>query len=118
MAEPRNDAQILKGLLDALVLQVLADSDSYGFAIFQTVTARLKEDAPLFREATLYPLLYRLEAKGFVDVYWMPGDRGTDRKYYRITKEGKRHLKERIQDWGRVARILHRTVLDDKGGAK
>jgi PadR family transcriptional regulator, regulatory protein PadR len=116
MTDSRHDAQVLKGLLDALVLHVLAEGDSYGFAIYQAVTSRMKEDAGLFREATLYPLLHRLEDKGFVEPYWLPGERGTDRKYYRITREGRRHLSERIEDWSKVARILRRTIFKGYGG--
>ena len=114
----QNGAQVLKGLLDALVLQALTKDDSYGFSIYQEITGRMQEDSPLFRESTLYPLLHRLEAKGFVEPYWKPGNRGTDRKYYRITKSGKDHLKDRIEDWLKVARILERTILEGKGRTK
>ena len=111
MATKSNNAQVLKGLLDALVLQALSQGDSYGFEIYQTITEQMQDDAGLFRESTLYPLLHRLEAKGFVEPYWKPGNRGTDRKYYRITKSGKPQLKERVEDWLQVVRVLKRTIL-------
>jgi PadR family transcriptional regulator PadR len=111
MATKSNNAQVLKGLLDALVLQALSQGDSYGFEIYQTITEQMQDDAGLFRESTLYPLLHRLEAKGFVEPYWKPGNRGTDRKYYRITKSGKAQLKERVEDWLQVVRVLKRTIL-------
>lgn len=101
-----------------MVLLTLAKSDNYGFAIYQEITEQMKEDADLFRESSLYPLLHRLEAKGFVDYYWKPGDRGTDRKYYRITESGKAHLKERTEDWQKVARVLERTIFVQKGDTK
>jgi len=116
MGSNQNGAQVLKGLLDALVLHVLSKGDSYGFAIYQAVTERMQEDGELFRESSLYPLLHRLEAKGFVQAYWKPGNRGTDRKYYRISKSGEDHLSQRIEDWLKVARILGRTILEGKGG--
>jgi len=118
MATYQNSAQVLKGLLDATVLLTLSKKDNYGFAIYQEITKQMQGDADLFRESTLYPLLHRLESKGFVDHYWKPGDRGTDRKYYRITKSGKTHLKERVEDWHKVVRVLKRTILAEEGVTK
>jgi PadR family transcriptional regulator PadR len=112
MSKEQTDAQIIKGLLDTLVLGVLSESDNYGFGIMEKISTQLKGDGDLLREATLYPLLHRLEEKGLVEAYWRPGDRGTDRKYYRITKVGRSHLEQRVRDWRKVARILKDVVLD------
>jgi PadR family transcriptional regulator PadR len=111
----KNGAQITSGLLDALVLRILTDGDNYGFAIFKAAEEQLKEDAGMFREATLYPLLHKLEEKGLVESYWQPGDRGTDRKYYRITRAGRGHLTQRIDDWNAVIRVLRRTIMNARG---
>lgn len=108
-------SQILKGLLDTLVLQILNRGDNYGFGILQEITAQLDGDNYLLREATLYPLLYRLESKSYVESYWRPGERGTDRKYYRITKQGRSYMEERVADWRKVAGILNKTVLKIEG---
>jgi len=113
MDKNQTDAQIIKGLLDALVLRVLGEGDNYGFGIMERISHDLGDDAGMLREATLYPLLHRLEEKGLVDAYWRPGDRGTDRKYYRITKRGRLHLEQRIRDWRKVAGILKRVVLGE-----
>jgi len=77
---------------------VLGDGDGYGFGILRELESRLGQDGQILREATLYPLLHRLEAKELVEAYWRPGQRGTDRKYYRITKDGRAYLKQRIAD--------------------
>jgi PadR family transcriptional regulator PadR len=106
MADANSSAQVLKGLLDAIVLTVLTEEDNYGFGIIQEVSARLGQDREVLREATLYPLLHRMEGKGLVDAYWRPGERGTDRKYYRITAAGRKHLEARLDDWRQVARVL------------
>lgn len=107
----RVDGQVLKGLLDTLVLRTLADSDNYGFGILQSVSAQVRDQAVL-RDATLYPLLHRLEAKEYVESYFQPGLRGTPRKYYRITKRGRAHLDERIGEWRKVAAILKAAIFD------
>jgi DNA-binding PadR family transcriptional regulator len=109
--QDRVDGQLLKGLLDTLVLAVLAHGDNYGFGILQKVSEQLGGDDTLLRDATLYPLLHRLEAKDFVESYFQPGQRGTPRKYYRITGSGKAQLKDRIVEWKRVAAILDQTVF-------
>ena len=104
-------AQVIKGLLDALVLRVLGEGDNYGFGIIQSVNEWLGDDGAVLKEATLYPLLHRLEARELVETYWKPGQRGTDRKYYRITPQGRSYLKQRLADWRQVARILRNLDL-------
>jgi PadR family transcriptional regulator PadR len=106
----KSDGQVLKGLLDTLVLHALCHSDNYGFGILQRLGEHLDGET-LLKERTLYPLLHRMEAKGFVESYYQPGDRGTPRKYYRITEAGRGQLGERVKEWSRVVGLLQRTVL-------
>ncbi|MEA5446590.1 helix-turn-helix transcriptional regulator [Gammaproteobacteria bacterium AB-CW1] len=108
----KSDGQILKGLLDTLVLDVLRQGPNYGFGIRERLRSRLGEDAALVKEATLYPLLHRLEARGLLDAYHEPGQRGRPRKYYRLTLEGAAFLEGRIREWRRIAALLGRTVLN------
>jgi PadR family transcriptional regulator, regulatory protein PadR len=110
--EPRTDGQVLKGLLDTLVLRILEESDNYGFGILQRLRELLDGKDDVLRDATLYPLLHRLEARGFVESYFEPGERGTPRKYYRITDDGRIQLDERTADWRRVVRILQKTIFE------
>lgn len=107
------DGQILKGLLDTLVLDVLRDGSNYGFGIRESLRARMGDDHGLVKEATLYPLLHRLEARGLLDSHHEPGQRGRPRKYYRLTPEGIDFLEGRIREWRRIADLLTRTVLND-----
>ncbi len=113
MAKDRShtDGQILKGLLDTLVLDVLQDGPNYGFGIRERLREMLGEDAELVKEATLYPLLHRLERRGLLATHYEPGKRGTPRKYYRLTLEGEEFRATRIREWSRIARLLERTVL-------
>lgn len=109
--DAKGNAQVLKGLLDTLVLHSLVDGDNYGFGIREALHKHLGEDAGVVKEATLYPLLHRLESRKLLASYRAPGDRGSPRKYYRITAEGRQLLSERIDEWRRVTRLLNRTVL-------
>jgi PadR family transcriptional regulator, regulatory protein PadR len=111
MANDSTDEQILKGLLDTLVMDTLRAGPNYGFGIRERLGVHLGADADMVKEATLYPLLHRLERKGLLASHHEPGDRGSPRKYYRLTPEGKVFLDRRIAEWGRVAALLHRTIL-------
>ena len=113
MTRQDSNAQIIKGLLDTLVLRVLERGENYGFGIIRDINSRVGTGGGILRPATLYPLLHRLESKGLLESYWRPGDRGTDRKYYRITEPGREYLKKRIEDWREVARILQQVILKD-----
>jgi PadR family transcriptional regulator PadR len=112
MANEAGDEQVLKGLLDTLVLHVLREGANYGFGIHERLGQVLGADAGLMKEATLYPLLHRLERNGLLDSYQMPGDRGSPRKYYRLTPAGRKFLERRVVEWRRVTALLARTVLD------
>jgi PadR family transcriptional regulator, regulatory protein PadR len=114
MANYTTDEQILKGLLDTLVMDVLLDGPNYGFAIREHLNERLGEDAEMVKEATLYPLLHRLERNSLLASHHEPGDRGSPRKYYRLTPEGHAFLERRLAEWARITALLHRTILKPK----
>lgn len=102
---------MLKGLLDTLVLDVLCRGDDYGFGILQKIGGYLEDGHGVFKEQTIYPLLHRLEANGYVESYHRPGNRGTPRKYYRITEPGRARLAERTSQWRQIADLLAKTIL-------
>ena len=106
MGRTPEDAQVVRGLVDVLVLHMLAARDDYAFAMVKAAEAHLRLGPPLLRRKTLYPLLHRLHRRGFVTSYRSPGNRGTSRRYYRITRHGRAFLAARLDDWRRVARVL------------
>jgi PadR family transcriptional regulator, regulatory protein PadR len=86
----------LRGVLEVCVLRVLADGETYGYAI----ASRLAEGGlGVVKGGTLYPLLNRLESAGLVTVEWRPGDGGPGRKYYLLTDEGHRELQSTAGQW-------------------
>ncbi len=111
----RSDGQVLKGLLDTLVLHTLSKDDDYGFGIKEKLGAELNGASFVLRETTLYPLLHRLEDRGYVQSYCQPGSKGKPRRYYRLTQSGREHLSERETEWRTVSSVLARTVLKTKG---
>lgn len=89
-------AQWLKGILELCVLAVVAQEDTYGYAIAQ----RLEQGGlgPV-RGGTLYPVLLRLETDGLVASWWVEGEGGPRRKFFRATEKGRRNLAQRTADW-------------------
>jgi PadR family transcriptional regulator, regulatory protein PadR len=88
----------LRGVLEVCVLRVLADGQTYGYAI----ATRLADGGlGVVKGGTLYPLLNRLEAAGLVTAQWRAGDGGPGRKYYLLTDEGHRELERTATRWSR-----------------
>ncbi len=93
------ESQMKKGVLDMLVLRLLAGKEAYGYQIISELKEKSNGRFAL-KEGTLYPILYRLEDDGFVESRWS-GAQGkkVPRKYYAITAEGKCALSELEALW-------------------
>src|SRR5688572_4300003 len=81
-----------------LVLAILMEGDSYGYAIIKRV-AMLSGGHLHWTDGMLYPVLHRLERQGLVSTRWGTSDSGRKRKYYRITKDGRLQLVAQRQQW-------------------
>ena len=84
-----------------LVLAILAEGDSYGYAIIKRV-AELSGGHLQWTDGMLYPVLHRLERQGHVAAKWSRSESGRRRKYYRITKEGRAQLEAQREQWRAV----------------
>lgn len=93
----------MRGLLPLLVLSSLLDGPSYGYAISATLT---RHGFGEVKGGTLYPLLARHEASGYVTTQWRPGAGGPDRKYFALTSSGEAELSRSATDWLDFARAL------------
>ena len=92
------DAQLKKGLLDVCVLVALQERDSYGYQIIKDVSPIVE-----ISESTLYPILKRLEAAGYVTTYSMEHNSRL-RKYYRLTDGGRQRIRDFLVEWQDVMR--------------
>ena len=88
-----------------LVLAILAEADSYGYAILKRVT-QLSGGHLHWTDGMLYPVLHRLERQGLVASKWCASENGRRRKYYRITRAGRAQLADQRQQWQVVDGIL------------
>lgn len=92
------EKSLLSGSTPLLVLSLLKDGDKYGYEMADELAKRSDHTFEL-KEGTLYPLLHTLEKNGFVSSYIKEGPGGRERKYYRLTEEGRRQLEEKAKEW-------------------
>ncbi len=96
-----------------IVLAILAEADSYGYAILQRVR-ELSGGRMEWTDGMLYPVLHRLERLGHVEARWEVAQSGRRRRYYRITSQGRAHLAEERKQWQAVdatLRIIWRALV-------
>lgn len=106
---PQRIMEINKDLTAAsstpIVLAILAEKDSYGYAILKRVR-ELSGGHVEWTDGMLYPVLHRLERLGYVETRWEVADSGRRRKYYRITARGRDQLAEERKQWQAVDSTL------------
>jgi PadR family transcriptional regulator, regulatory protein PadR len=90
-----------------IVLAILAEGDSYGYAILQRVRA-LSEGHLEWTDGMLYPVLHRLGRLGYVEARWEVAESGRRRRYYEITAQGRAQLEEQRRQWQAVDETLRR----------
>ncbi len=97
--------QVLRGTLDLLVLRAVSGVQSHGYEIARWVE-RATANALRIEDGSLYPALYRLEERGFIESHWQLTDDRRRAKYYSLTPAGRRQLREETDTWTRYARAI------------
>jgi transcriptional regulator len=107
MASPPLDKELKKGSAELLILSLIEDRARHGYEISKLIEAR-SEGTLTFQVASLYPLLYRLEARGWIQGRWVekPGQRR--RRFYRLTTEGRKILALQRKGWQQFAEAIRR----------
>lgn len=105
---PTHDPQLLKGLLTLLLLQLLAERESYGYEVVQRLHEMGLTDV---LEGTVYPALSRLEREGRVSTRLVASNAGPARKYYRPTTAGYEALTNGASAWRSLSEVVG-TVLE------
>lgn len=90
-----SETQLLKGILEGCVLRILLKEEMYGYKIVELlVNAGFKVN-----EATVYPILIRLQRQGYLHIEKRPSQLGPDRKYYSLTNAGHENLQSFHDTW-------------------
>jgi PadR family transcriptional regulator, regulatory protein PadR len=103
--KPPPRLELLRGTLDLLILRTLLPGPSHGHAIAKHIQ-RTSEDLLQVESGSLYPALYRLEAKGWIDASWERSEKGKRARYYRITPLGRKQLAREQSKWDAFARAM------------
>lgn len=89
---------LVRGTLDLLILKTLTWGSRHGYAIASAIK-QSTEGALLVEEGALYPALYRMEAKGWIEAEWGLSSNNRRAKYYSLTSEGRQHFKSEEKTW-------------------
>jgi PadR family transcriptional regulator PadR len=101
------DRELKKGSADLLILSLLAFRPRHGYEISKIIEQR-SEGALSFHVASLYPLLYRLEKRGWISGRWVEKTGQRRRRYYQLTAEGKKVLKSHRSTWLEFVAAINR----------
>jgi PadR family transcriptional regulator, regulatory protein PadR len=103
----------LHGTLDALVLKTLSSGPRHGYALARAIEAATA-DVIQVEEGSLYPALYRMQKRGWIEADWGKSDTGRKAKLYRLTATGRKQLRLETAEWTQFATAVSR-VLSPSG---
>lgn len=101
----RIERELMRGAGPVAVLKLLEGGSMYGYELV-TAIAKRSDGVLAMGQSTLYPMLYNLEAQGFVSSQWRETQSGRKRKYYALTAKGERRLAADAAQWQAVARAM------------
>jgi PadR family transcriptional regulator PadR len=105
----KTNSDQLHGTLDMLVLKVLANEPLHGYGIAVRLQ-QLSKDVLQVEEGSLYPALYRMEARGWLTSEWAPTDTGRRARFYRLSRAGRAQLTAETESWNRLTGAVQRVM--------
>ena len=104
-------SKMLQGTLDMIVLRTLLAAPAHGHTIAKVI-ARRSDDFLQVEEGSLYPALYRLEDRGWIEGYWAMTETNRKARYYKLTAKGRKQLAEQTSEWEQMARAIGQILHD------
>ena len=101
---------MLHGTLDAIVLKTLSWGSRHGYGIAKWIEETTNE-AVIVEEGSLYPALYRMERRGWIEAEWGLSELNRRAKLYKLTAEGRKRLRQETVEWARFASAVSRILL-------
>jgi PadR family transcriptional regulator PadR len=101
------DRELKKGSAELMIIALLDARPRHGYEISQLIEQRSHGDVR-FKVASLYPLLYRLERRGWIAGQWVEKEGQRRRRYYRLTRDGRKVLAQQRQGWERFVAAIGR----------
>src|SRR4029453_17961386 len=101
---------LVQGTLDLLILKVIALEPMHGWAIAQRIS-QMSKDVLQVGQGSLYPALHKLEQQGWIEPEWRDSENNRRAKYYTLTREGRRAMKQEAAQagglWSAIALIVN-----------
>ena len=107
IANPLFDRELKKGSAELLILSLLEARARHGYEISKLIESR-SQGAVRFNVASLYPLLYRLEKRGWIQGRWVDKAGQRRRRYYRLTAAGRKMLRAQRNTWQAFVAAINR----------
>ena len=107
MVQTMLDRELKKGSAELLILSLVEHEPRHGYELSKLIDSR-SNGAIRFHVASLYPLLYRLEKRGWIDGRWVEKAGQRRRRYYRLTAEGRRVLAAQRRNWRQFVEAIAR----------
>ena len=101
--------ELLRGTLDLLILKALSLDPLHGVGVSRRIT-QITRGAFQVSFGSLFPSLYRMEEKAWVEAEWRASENNRRAKYYRLTSAGRAQLKVEERDWNEVVKIMTAAV--------
>jgi PadR family transcriptional regulator len=102
--------ELMHGTLDALILKTLSWGPRHGYAVARWIE-ELTDDALQIEEGSLYPALYRLERRGWIEAEWGISDNNRRAKFYKLTTRGRDQLRIQTSQWAQFAAAVSKVLL-------
>jgi transcriptional regulator len=96
---------VLQGTLDMLILKTLAWGPQHGFGVLRHLE-QVTGEALHVEEGALYPALHRMHRKGWLEAEWGLSENNRRARYYRLSSEGEKELRQQVRDWRRMVRVI------------
>ena len=97
--------ELIAASTETLILTLLSNGENYGYELIQEVK-RLSAEKIEWTDGMLYPVLHRMEQKGWIQSRWREAENGRRRKYYSIQRNGSKALKEQREQWMTVSNVF------------
>jgi len=99
---PPKPVDVLQGTLDMLILKAISLGPLHGYGVLLRI-AQISNSAFQIPQGSLYPALYRLEHKGWIEAEWGESDNNRRAKYYSLTAAGRKQLRTETAEWSRLS---------------
>ncbi|HEX8144560.1 MAG TPA: PadR family transcriptional regulator [Pyrinomonadaceae bacterium] len=104
-----NRTELLQGTLDMLILKTLTLGPMHGYSIASRIL-QVSDEVLQVEEGSLYPALYRMEKRGWIEAEWGVSENNRRAKFYKLTRAGRKGLAEEETNWARLSEAISKVM--------